>query len=218
MKTLLATAAAIAALAGTAKAGTVVIDFEDRARGDLVTTQYAGTAGLTILGSDFGAMIFDSADVTGGDRDLGAPFTNDLGAVLDPGMILIVSEDGDAADPDDRGAGGLISMSWDEAVTFQGFDVFDIDRAEAFRATFFDRDGILATITNEGAIGDNGFARYADLCLFGVVSATFEFSGSGAIDRLVFDQADAVPVPGAALLFATGAAGLAARRKLAAKG
>ena len=210
---LLATAAAALSLCGTAAAGTVTLDFEEASAGDFITTQYGGVA---VSANGFGAMVFDSGNVTGGDTDLGAPFTDANGITLDPGNILIVSEDGDASDPDDRGAGGVIALAFDRAVTFDGFDVFDIDRAEGFTASFFGADGArLAELTNTSVIGDNGFARFAELYLFGVVRAEFAFTGSGAIDRLTFTEADAVPVPAAGLLFTTGAGGLFARRRLA---
>ena len=101
-------------------------------------------------------------------------------------------------------------------MTFQGFDVFDIDRAEGFTATFLGADSaVLGVLTNTMPIGNNGFASFDDLGLAGVMTAVFGFSSSGAIDDLAFDVAAPVPVPAAALLFATGAGGLFARRKLA---
>ena len=45
------------------------------------------------------AMIFDSADPTGGDNDL---------ATVDQQNILIISEDADSTDPDDNAAGGTL--------------------------------------------------------------------------------------------------------------
>jgi hypothetical protein len=211
MKTLLTTAGAAIALTGVAQAAPVVIDFEDQAPGTTITTQYAG---VTVSATQFGAMVFDTDDFTGGDDDLAAPFTDANGATLSPGNVLIVSEDGDASDPDDNARGGTITFDFDQAVTFEGFNVFDIDRAEDFTATFFDDAGmVVAMLTNTQAIGNNGFQAFSDLGIMGVLRAEFSFTSSGAIDDFAFD-ATPVPVPAAGLFFLTGAAGLFARRKL----
>lgn len=226
IKTLTVTAAAVAALVGTAQAGTVVIDFEDRAGGDVVTGQYEGVTVRgrrvlrdgTILTGEDRAMIFDTSVLTGGDRDLVGPFIGQDGVMtLDPGNILIVSEDGDAGDPDDSGSGGRIVFDFDEAVTFQGFGAFDINDGEGLVVRVFGLGGeLIARFTNEDRTSpDNGYMSFQDLAIEGVGRIAFRFSSSGGIDDLMFDTPNAVPVPAAALLFATGAGGLFARRKLA---
>ena len=52
-------------------------------------------------------MIFDSANPTGGDDDLGSDTL---------GGVLIISEDGDSTDPDDNAAGGSICFDFDDVV------------------------------------------------------------------------------------------------------
>lgn len=211
MKMFISTAAAaVLALTATASAETVTIDFEGLDAGTFVTDQFAG---VTVSATEFGALVFDTDNFTGGDDDLAAPFTDAMMNVLNPGNILIVSEDGDGTDPDDNGAGGSLFFDFAEAVTFDAFNVFDIDAAEGFTATFRGEDGIvLSTITNMLPIGDNGFASFTDLGIMGVLQAEFAFTSSGAVDDLTFDTAE-VPVPAAGLLFLTGAAGFAAARK-----
>lgn len=226
IKTLTTAVAAIAALAGAAHAGTVVIDFEDRTSGDVVTDQYEGVTVRgrrvlrdgTVLSRVDRAMIFDTSVLTGQDGDLLAPFIGEDGVMtLDPGNILIVSEDGDAGDPDDSGSGGRIVFDFDEAVTFQGFNAFDINDGEGLVVRAFDLGGeLIARFSNEDRTSpDNGYMTFQDLAIEGVGRLSFRFSSSGGIDDLMFDTPDAVPVPAAALLFATGAGGLFARRKLA---
>ena len=225
MKTIITAAAATLALVGTAAAGTVVIDFEDRAGGDIVTNQYEGVRiqgrrvlpdGTILRGQDR-AMIYDTRVLTGGDADLVGPFIGEDGVMLlDPDNILIVSEDGDAADPDDSGSGGRIVFDFDEAVTFQGFNAFDINDGEGLVVQVFGLGGeLIARLTNgDRTSPDNGYMAFEDLMIEGASRIAFVFSSSGGIDDIAFDTAP-VPVPAAALLFATGAGGLFARRKRA---
>ena len=74
---------------------TKFIDFNDLSTGTVVDNEYAAK-GVTISASGGAnkAMIFDTANPTGGDHDLG---TSNLG------KALIISEDGDSHDPDDNG-------------------------------------------------------------------------------------------------------------------
>ena len=225
MKTIISGLLATAAVTGTAAAEVVVIDFEDLSGGDVVTTQYDGVRvrGRRILGNgdvlprQDRAMIYDSHVLTGQDRDLFGPFIGEDGvARLDAGNILIVSEDGDSSDPDDSASGGRITFDFDEAVTFQGFNAMDINDGEGLVVRAFGLGGeLIARLTNgDRTSPDNGFMRFTDLNLQGVTRLTFRFSSSGAIDDLTFET-NPVPVPAAAWLFATGAGGLVARRKLA---
>lgn len=211
MKNILSTAAAAIALTGFAHAAPVVIDFEDQAAGTVITTQYEG---VTFSANGFGAMVFDTENPTGDDFDLATPFTNASGETLNPGNVLIVSEDGDSSDPDDRAAGGEITIDFAQAVTFEGFDVFDIDAPEGFTASFFGPQGVLlAALTNTQAIGNNGFQSFSDLGIMGVTQAVFDFTSSGAIDDLRFETAEVVPLPAAGFLFAGGIAAMGAARR-----
>ena len=220
MTRLLAAAASLAAFIGTASAGTVVLDFDTLSAGDVVTTQYAG---VTITGNEarrgHGAMVFDSRNATGGDRDLAGPFLSEDGqSTYAPGNILILSEDGDSTDPDDSARGGTITLDFAQAVTFGGFNAFDINGAESITLELYDATGILVASFDNGSrtVADNGFLSFQRLCVENVSRAVFILAGSGAIDDISFDAAP-VPVPAAGLLFATGLAGAGfARRRRAA--
>jgi hypothetical protein len=111
-------------------ASSISIDFEEFNAGDVVSDLGHGIT-LSALKRDrrkkgplvpTAAMIFDSADPTGDDFDLGTP-NEDLGGPgigvagqlgstyenIDPkGKILIISEDGDTSDSDDNVVGGVL--------------------------------------------------------------------------------------------------------------
>ncbi len=61
-------------------------------------------------------MLFDSADWTGGDSDL---------AATDMGNVLIVSEDGDATDPDDNARGGMLIFNFDRPTRVESLVFLD---------------------------------------------------------------------------------------------
>ncbi|MEO1544193.1 MAG: pilus assembly protein TadG-related protein, partial [Pseudomonadota bacterium] len=61
------------------------------------------------------AMLFDSQNYSGNDGDLQSP---------DKGNILIISEDGDANDPDDHAKGGMIIFQWDVDTQIDGIRFF----------------------------------------------------------------------------------------------
>lgn len=225
MRKLISTVAASVALFGVAHATPVVIDFEGASAGDIVSNQLPG---VTVSGTVFGAMIFDTNNPTGGDNDLGGPLTRvgpDFGSVAG-GNVLIISEDGDSSDPDDNASGGIFTFDFDQAVTFLGFDGVDFtDSGANLIVRLFDTSATEVFTYDFGAesmaeVGDNEFYSFFGNVfgagIAGIATATIELTGSGAIDNLTFDVAD-VPIPGAIPLLISGIAGLgfAARRKKA---
>jgi hypothetical protein len=213
--------AAVAMFAANS-ANAAVIDFENFAAGDILSTFGIAGVGVTVTatGGSGDAMIFDSRSYTGGDSDLQAPFYEEFTgtshngtpvagtATLNPGNILIVSEDGDSSDPDDNGSGGTITFNFTSRVMLTGFDV--LDDVTNFSVT-----------TNNGPLVsglsldyNNQFLSYSNIDQVGVNVITFDFgNASGAIDNISFEIAP-VPVPASLPLFLAGmgAFGLAARR------
>ena len=208
MKTVFAAAAAVVVSAGVATAGT--IDFEAFQAGDRINQLNVGGVGVDVSVNSNGAhdvaMVFDTNNFTGGDRDLRGPFTNAAGDRLRPGNVLIISEDNDASDPDDERRGGTITFMFDTLVDILGFDAFD--------------DVSLVVTADTGAstsvnlANDREFASIA-LNWLGVRSVTFDLGiQSGAIDNIDF-AVSAVPLPAALplMLGAFGGLGMLSRRR-----
>ncbi|MEO0678283.1 MAG: hypothetical protein AAFZ02_12080, partial [Pseudomonadota bacterium] len=83
------------------------IDFSGFHAGDKIDDEL-NDLGVTVSATDRhgnhkDAMIFDSANPTGGDHDLE---TDTLG------NVLIISEDGDSHDPDDNAGGGIFTFDF----------------------------------------------------------------------------------------------------------
>ncbi|NEQ41559.1 MAG: hypothetical protein F6K40_37345, partial [Okeania sp. SIO3I5] len=158
-----------------------VIDFEtdgegnDLAAGTIIDDEYQNL-GVTISATEFGAMIFDSANPTGGDSDL---------ATDTEGNILIISEDGDSSDPDDDGGGGVITFDLDNPVEFNSINLVDIEEVGGEVRTT-DSDGNVTT-TSIPATGDASL-QTLNIDDSDVVKIEVELAGSGAISGLDFDS------------------------------
>ncbi|MEM9495458.1 MAG: VPLPA-CTERM sorting domain-containing protein [Pseudomonadota bacterium] len=220
MRTLISAAVAACTLYGAA--GAVTIDFNSLSAGDIVSNQFAGVSisgtSNTTPAQGNAAMIFDSNNPTGDDGDLGSPFEDPFTPGADnfnAGNILIVSEDGDAGDPDDDGAGGAITFDFDEVVTFRELKVLDINAGEGVSLSFFDvSDALITTLSFDMLnLADNEFTTL-DTLVGNVSRLVVTFSLSGAIDDLVYDTTP-IPVPAALPLFLSGlaASGWLARRR-----
>ncbi|MEB3211665.1 MAG: phytase, partial [Leptolyngbyaceae bacterium] len=110
---------------------TRVLDFEGFDAGTVITDQFEGMAIAT--DTQFGAMLFDSSNPTGGDRDLAADGL---------GNVLIISEDGDASDPDDNAKGGTLSFTFDDLVGTISVGVLD-NEEKGSSITLYDDAGVV---------------------------------------------------------------------------
>ena len=160
------------------------IDFNNLATGENVTNQYEDigvrvSATATPPGSDK-AMIFDSNAPTGGDTDLA---TDNLD------NVLIISEDGNAAAPNDNETGGAFTFKFDDPVSIKSLTFLDIEGGA--RLLFFGADGGLLSEQWVAPTGDNG-QSVVQLFVPGTVRFEVEMEGTGAIDNLVFDDQNAV--------------------------
>ncbi|MGK7941648.1 MAG: SdrD B-like domain-containing protein, partial [Crocosphaera sp.] len=158
----------------------IVIDFETDGAGNalpagtIIDDEYQNL-GVTISATKFGAMIFDSANPTGGDTDL---------ATDSEGNILIISEDGDSSDPDDNAGGGVITFNLDNPIELNSINFVDIEETGGQVFTT-DADGNV-TITSIPAPGD-GSLQTLNINDSDVVKIEVELAGSGAISGLDFD-------------------------------
>ena len=159
-----------------------VINFIDLSGGTVVDDEYSAL-GVTITasGGSNQAMIFDTANPTGGDTDLA---TSNLGGAL------IISEDGDSSDPDDNATGGTLSIAFDTETTVGSLTF--LDNEEGAMVRFYDQAGALIGEQWVDGTGDNS-QNVVTFDMNGVYLMEIELCGSGAIDDLVFESADAGP-------------------------
>ena len=213
-----------------------LIDFEDYASGTIIDNEYYVSDGITFNGINIAknaenlAVLFDTNNYTGGDRDLAAPFfNNDNLGEISPGNVLIIHEHPDecdaftCVDPDDEGSrpAAYFSINFSEAVTLNSIDFFDVESEEYGTSennliSFFDSNNVEIlpnTFYTPNTGGDNQWARL-DFGVSGVSSIKISLYGSGAIDNINYTK---VPEPTTLAIFALGIIGLASRRSLLAK-
>lgn len=161
-----------------------------------------------------GAMIFDSADPTGGDTDLETPGYHPSNT-LHRKNILIISEDGDTSDPDDDARGGVIVFQFDTPRKVTSVEMIDIDDGNSTYQTRIRAFSSQADLTSPGFSvgepggllkskdvpdeGDNSWqevflsATVADpnnkTPVSGVYELRIRFKSSGAISKINFDCA-----------------------------
>ncbi len=164
-----------------------VLTFEEFDRGEIVS----GVDGVTITAiraQDLGkanpanaAMIFDTADPTGGDDDL---------ATDSQGNVLIVSEDFDSSDPDDNASGtpfvnggGIFLIEFDSPVFVESLNYIEFRFGGTVEA--LDESGSVIETVDVADIGDNAVGTI-EIGAEEVSSLRVTIQGSGAIDDLVF--------------------------------
>ncbi|WP_253155892.1 RHS repeat-associated core domain-containing protein [Stieleria tagensis] len=162
--------------------------------GDRIGDQFAAY-GMTVSTNDPNkpAMIFDSSAPTGGDSDLGTPNRRFDGPGLGnagatnttaQGNILIISEDNDAADPDDNAAGGVLVFDFEAPVMLDEIGLLDVQSGDN-RIDLLDADGRLISSTAIRSTGDNGYRRVA-LDALGVSRMEIHLAASGAVTDIEF--------------------------------
>jgi len=155
----------------------VLIDFEGFAAGTVIDDEYAAI-GVTISAQRAtnnnaanDAMVFDSANPTGGDPDL---------QTFNQGNLLIVSEDNDSNDPDDA-VGGVITFDFDNPSRI--FDLKVVDTEEGGTVELFDADGASLGVIDLPNLQDGGLEQVM-IDVDGVSQMVVTLNGSGAIDDI----------------------------------
>ena len=188
---------------GTGQDLNTVIDFEQFGAGDRGSTINNGLSGLTIsTTSPQGLMVFDTEAPTGNDPDLGTPNqdfdgpgigsgggADSPGANYIPqGKVLILSEDGDASDPDDDAQGGTITFEWDEPVRINHICVLDIDAGESGSVVItYDADGNELGVYELHPLGDNS-SQVVAIGDVNVSRMEVTLVKSGAISEIDYDR------------------------------
>ncbi len=151
-----------------------IIDFNagNLAAGTVITDQFEGVK--ISSSSEFGVMLFDTNNVTGEDFDLSA---------TELGKVLIISEDGDSNDPDDKATGGTISIEFDQLVEVTNVGLLDIDEEGSF-INLFDDLNLIKTVEIAN-LGDNSFQELS-LNATDVARIDINLAGSAALTGLDF--------------------------------
>jgi len=180
------------------------VDVDGMPAGTILTDQFQGISITTHNPDRHPAMLFDSANPTGGDTDIGSPHQDfggpghgEGGAAGMPGensipqgMVMIISEDGDTNDPDDNAGGGemIFEFEYDAVVNTMSF--LDIDDAPKNPTVkLYDRDGSQIWSQAVPALGDNSFVLM-DVNQEGVAKLVVDFPGSGSVDGVFFCEDD----------------------------
>lgn len=148
-----------------------------------------------VVGHPDKAIVFDSANPTGGDTDLGTPGTGP-GNTLPLGNLLIIAEnDVDANlddfvdDPDDESGGGWMNFEFDEPVSICSTRMVDIDDNSPTRILVSFADGSPPAVLFVPNGGDNS-VQYLEFSFSGVSSMRYNLGGSGAVGDIRY-----VPCP-----------------------
>jgi len=155
-------------------------DFEEAEAGDTAALQFDGFSVMAQrrgddADSENDAMIFDTANPTGGDNDLG---------FADQGNAIIISEDNDSDDPDDNAGGGTISIEFDEVSDVTSLTLLDIE-GTGTSIDLYDINGELIDTIDVVGTGDNT-AQEVAINTTGVASIDVNLHTSGAVDDLCF--------------------------------
>ena len=148
--------------------------------GTVVSNQWAAW-GINISTDRPGAhpaMIFDSANPTGGDFDLASP---------DQANLLIISEDGDSSDPDDNARGGTLIFDFDRPTEIAELGLLDIDQNETTQIRLYDSQGSLIKTINVNGRGDNR-QQAVDISAKDVSRMEVDLDRSGAITHVAFHR------------------------------
>lgn len=129
-------------------------------------------------------MIFDgecSGGCSGGDSDLEFP---------GQGNILIITEDGDAGDPDDEARGGSFWFDFGGlgpgSVSVRSIGLLDIDETDSALVTLYDESLNILDQTSLSGAGDGNKVDKFVSGVAGVVYMEVELPGSGAIDDIAY--------------------------------
>ena len=173
------------------------IDFDSDADGDPlnlpagleITTQLDGVTVSAVNNNNNHpdrAILFDTANPTGGDTDLATPGTHATNN-LARGMVLIIAEndigiagDGIVDNPDDESAGGILRLVFDADRTFRSATVLDIDAGEPASIELFDAGGAHLGSFPFTPLGNNSIETVVG-DVDGVRRLELHMTGSGAL-------------------------------------
>lgn len=168
--------------------------------GTIITDQFPGVTISSEWPDRHPIMIFDTANPTGDDDDLGAPNADfggpghgsggaagKEGENSEPlGKVMIISGNGSTDNPDDKWNGGWFYFDFEYDATVGAINFLDVDgNWNAPSVHLYDRDGtkIFEQVTR--GLGDNSF-QTMEINQTSVARMVVEYPGSGAIDAIFF--------------------------------
>lgn len=203
---------------------TIDLDFETDGSGNaleagaFIDDEYKSAYGLTIssikladgkVDPNHNTMIFDTANPTLEDDDLGTPnqlYGGPGNSHQDPpeetnntkplGNVLIISQDNNPNDPNDKADGGIMRFDWENPTQLNYIDLLDVDKADTRnKIRTYDEQGNLLHEYSVPARGNNSVQR---LQLNGELASRMEMvfdpsadgSASGAIANIGFTQTE----------------------------
>lgn len=228
-------AAVVVAAAGSAGAQT--FDLETLVHGEIITNQFEPALAISAVnftGPDI-AAIYDTTTTGGADPDLEDPWSGgNLAASTFLGNMLIIAEndtdlnnDGILDNPDDEGGrpAGTITLEFENAVSFFGFDFVDIEDniQETSSLDFFVNGSLLGSVSfadfmsggtfDNGVVFGNNFAnrvapiQASSFGALGFDTVVINVGGSAAFDNFL------VPAPSGVAVLGLGVLAAARRRR-----
>jgi hypothetical protein len=182
----------------------VCIDFDNTSKGipldldvgEQITNQFAAqgfnvSADNHVAGHPDKAIIFDTANPTGGDPDLQTPGYG-FGNTIAEGKVIIIAEndvdannDGNVDDPDDEAGGGNIFFDFDFNVEIEELTFIDVDGLEQSFVQGIDADNNIVGTVFLANLGDNS-RQTVDLNFDHVRRFKVHFGGSGSVAGFCF--------------------------------
>ncbi len=163
--------------------------------GTIITNQFANlgfnVSAVNKNGGYMPAVIFDSANPTGGDTDLATPGYG-FGNNVAEGKILIIQEhnvdannDGLIDDPDDNADGGNMFFDFDFDVHVDNLTFIDVDGLEMSWVQGIDSNNQIVGTVNLANLGDNS-RQTINIDLDNVRRFKVHFGGSGSVAGFCF--------------------------------
>lgn len=151
------------------------LDLSGLSAGDIVDKQFIEDGvRVSSINPDNPVMVFDSDNPTGDDPDLGIPGL---------GNVLILSEDGDASDPDDNIGGGTFVFEFAGPSTINSLDF--VDQGVGTEIRLYDEDGNLIAEIDVPPGADNTLITQI-INIAGVTRMEVELQSTGAVTNLDF--------------------------------
>jgi len=191
------------------KSAPVCIEFEEYEAGELVDTLPTRWGDVLVDArtkrhdDKNAAMIFDSGNPTGNDKDLGAP-NKDFGGPgsgkggaagspyrldKEQGKVLILTRNFNSDNPNDDERGGIVTFDFtniENGVTLHSLELVDIERTAT--VDILDLDGNLMNTLPVPVAGNNGFVTVDLEGAQNVGFVRINLPESGSIDKICFSK------------------------------